>query len=344
MATKNYSVHLNNILASDCQLPVPIEEAYLKIEDVFEPLLIQVARQNPSICVNPELFINIEPSGYVNIVKDDPNYYDRCRNNPDQRYTFISIGIMFYQSFYEKNPNEDQPNPGDERFGHATNIIIDHQNKTIEYYEPNGPADLEWHPRVQKFLQKHFSKEYPDYKFIPAENYCSPIGPQGIAGVPYCVVFSFFHLWSRIIAPDLDVEEFIMDLVSRSQSQLQDIIIRFICQLYNYAQSMNLFQIYEHYQRITEQNIHSMDVYRSVQEEYFNNRLQNLVQLGQIIQQANRLRRQFLQYLKEAPPNFNRNVFTTELQHLYDRLDVDGITNFIKYLLYLYSIHNSPKT
>lgn len=310
---------IRKLMEGECELDISIPDAYLQLNRVSRVLLISLAKQNPDICVSPDLFVDVESSGYVKIDEDDDYYPNPCFQSKS-RYIFYPITLIFDTSYYSHNPDEERGAT------HSTAVIIDNYNHTIEYYEPNGPL-VPWHPRVDRYLQKYFTNLYPNYRYITMTKYCPGVGPQAIAGLPFCTIFTLLQLWSRIVSPDLDQKILFEQLTKLSRIEMAKLIVRFICHLYNYAKYLNLFELDDIYDD-EDAFPHTPYLHRHRYSLYLDNKREELLALNQQLKIANPLYEDIdiaISKLAEQDDTTNLDSLSRALVEAYNKLDIQGL-------------------
>jgi hypothetical protein len=155
---------------------------------------------------------------------------------PDQRFVIQPITIIF----------PDDPNSST----HANALIIDHHEKTIEYFEPNGSI-VSWYPAVVDFLYDEI-KHHPEYQLIDPSEFCpGGLGPQVISKQPICRTFATFYMVARLHQPELPLEDFIDELIyglgdltfEQITNRITELMHRFMCYEYDYAQAQGLVEL-----------------------------------------------------------------------------------------------------
>lgn len=299
---------IRQVMKGPCGFKLSILQLYDRVESVYNPLLISLARQNPEICVTDDYRVYITDHGFVRRI-GSKTYKQRCEDHTkNYRYIFVPIHISFEKEYRMK--------PIQGRSGHSTSVIIDIQNETIQYFEPNGP-DVSWHEPISKFMEKELTNDYPNYSFIPTEEFCPLRGPQRISGLPTCAAFTLFFLWSRIVDPDLESEVLVNELVKYDRDRLQTLIVKFICHLHHYAQYLNLFQLREIYDSL-DIIVKSDHLEQQVLELYNQEKLEELKELKDRLDAINSLYSVIIHKI-------DREELYDELDILYENLDIRGM-------------------
>lgn len=103
--------------------------------------------------------------------------------------------------------------------GHANIILFDNKHKTIEHFEPHGnrgkKSELESisraYMKTSKNIKRFFKKYYPDYKYIPPNDYESKYGLQVKVDLfsGLCVTWCILYVHYRIINPNVPLKNLI---------------------------------------------------------------------------------------------------------------------------------------
>lgn len=135
--------------------------------------------------------------------------------------------------------------------GHANMVLLNHNRKEFEWFEPNGHVsqdykhhdqDTEFILKFRTFVEKHLSKWIgvpTRFKFHEPYDECVSFveGPQGkadaesqkctcIAG--YCLTYSTIYAHLRFLAPDASGKETVDSLLSLDKNELLDLVQRYI--------------------------------------------------------------------------------------------------------------------
>ena len=81
------------------------------------------------------------------------------------------------------------------KMAHAMSLVVDHDNKEIELFEPNG-ADIRWEPIVFEGLRQYFKekKYWENYTWTNTSEYC----PRGdLQTRPMCALYSLLWFYLR---------------------------------------------------------------------------------------------------------------------------------------------------
>lgn len=133
---------------------------------------------------------------------------------------------------------------------HAEAVIIDTKEKTIEFFEPNGPS-APWYPLVSSFLENILSHQFPNYVFVSTADFCPLFGPQGVAGVPLCGAFSLLYLILRVHNPQITPRELINIWLELPKEASILIVEALICYSDEYAQHYKLRRLQDVYDTIS---------------------------------------------------------------------------------------------
>lgn len=133
---------------------------------------------------------------------------------------------------------------GNEVVKHGSILIINHAQRFIEYFEPNGAVS--WTEPCGAILVAWAQKQYPGYVFIMPEDFC-PIGPQSVTGQDTCWLWSLLYFYLRIKCPSASPRILIDKLLSRGPLELSNLLIRFGCYIKGFAGDHKLGTAYAFY-------------------------------------------------------------------------------------------------
>src|SRR5439155_2451906 len=173
---------------------------------------------------------------YVNELVKGPLWKDNCLQG-NFRWIIIVINITF--QFSEDNFDR-----------HSNVMIVDTKEKTIRYFEPNGPM-APWFSNIEKYLETKFAvKHFPGYRFISTSEFCPEKGPQAYSVDTYCAAYSLFLVWATLTDPEYNIHDLIKELLKENKTELRILIEKFIQYLYQYAEINGIFDFYEQYQSV----------------------------------------------------------------------------------------------
>jgi hypothetical protein len=109
---------------------------------------------------------------------------------------------------------------------HANILLIDHQKREIELFEPYGPSAL-WYQPVYNFIRELAASS--GYRVIPLEEWCPMAGPQQYTKSWICAAITNFYIFSRFYDPAYPRERIVQELINLGTANLEDLMKRFIC-------------------------------------------------------------------------------------------------------------------
>ena len=126
------------------------------------------------------------------------------------------------------------PNP-DLWSGHYTVVLVDYRNRTLEYFEPNG-SGVEWLTPVVPVLRGMLEKTFPGWRFVDPADFCPEISVQSLTETATCAYWS--SLWGllRVACPGTSREGLLDVLVGKGKRWLNELLRRFHCYMWTYAQ------------------------------------------------------------------------------------------------------------
>ena len=207
-----------------CYNPYLVKKQYdiLFYDKNIEFVILKHLARGSSMCIE-----NIDITIIDNLDVHSTYEIDFCDSS---QYRFIYGNITLYFSFSDEEEEEDT---------HAMAILIDNYYKEIEVFEPQG-AIADWYKPVMWYLEDTLSKAYPDYRFMPNADLCPYFGIQYKSMRPICASITLLFFWSRIVNPNLRSHDLVNKLLSHSQRELNIILDKFICYIYQYATMFHL--------------------------------------------------------------------------------------------------------
>lgn len=116
---------------------------------------------------------------------------------------------------------------------HASSLLVDHANKTVEYFDPHGALaawnDVVW-PALIRAIQDQ-DKRLTYYQPVPPWSTCPLEGMQIIYNKPYCEWFSGVYEYLRLACPDVSAFTLQTHLVAMGRKQLKKLIQGWVCYL-----------------------------------------------------------------------------------------------------------------
>jgi len=119
---------------------------------------------------------------------------------------------------------------------HSNILLIDNSAREIELFEPNGPNFETYNPLI-KLLGTLSS-----YRISNFQETCNfPSGPQLVAGLPICAIFSLLYIYLRLSEPFLSRSLLVEYLTAFPRDQLILIADNFLHYEYYLAEYYSLF-------------------------------------------------------------------------------------------------------
>lgn len=228
-----------------------------------------------------KMFITIDKD-YTICPTYDIDELSICEENT---YRFIYIDVIV--TFVDRIHQSDLCNP---HFCHSMAIMINNLNHHIEVFEPNG-AVSDWYNHIFNYIQRRLGIIYPNYLFISTSDFCPYYGIQYKCGRSICQAITLLFFWSRIVNANLKSRQLIDELMSYNQEELNSILDKFICYIYQYAEISKLIDFHNlllqikekssyRYSNETMWNIIKLGIVNKAEEYYYNQDWDKLQLLG----------------------------------------------------------------
>lgn len=141
---------------------------------------------------------------------------------------------------------------------HAVILLFDHQLKTVDFLDPNGPGGIyEFDTLVA--LKESLSTYFSGYKFNLLAETCPRVGIKslmeteghgpGILSIGYCAIMTFLILL-LIIGNNITSHDAYSYLYSLSIQDRTTLIQQFICFLMNYVDKYKLSNLFSFYAKV----------------------------------------------------------------------------------------------
>lgn len=216
-----------------------------------------------NVCTRLHLQLQLKPKYWFNsksvyetckryIPYDNPHWKNNFNRSCNNRFEVMPVIITF-----AGNPNNPKVSTG----SHANTILIDHDEKVIEIFDPLSAerysefCDLELHDLLNKI--------YPNYEILYPEILC-PYGPQIYEGSGTCVLWSLLYLFLRISCKNStrnNIDTLFYDLYGAQKlgyfsqlfnrksitARIQQLILGFGCYLEKLLLPLNLEPFYQYY-------------------------------------------------------------------------------------------------
>lgn len=103
-------------------------------------------------------------------------------------------------------------------YNHSNVLIVDHINKTVEHYEPNGIINIEQNIELENrfydpnilyiAVDQYISMKFPDYVRIQASVTCPlRIGIQAVSQKGWCILYTLLYFYLRTLHPSISPEK-----------------------------------------------------------------------------------------------------------------------------------------
>ena len=125
----------------------------------------------------------------------------------------------------------------DQYSSHYTIIMIDHDKREIEYFDPNSYS--EWLQPVEQELINLCKKKFPTFKFIDNLSYCPVKGIQKISNKRWCTVFSLLYIYLRL--NNSDRSSVMNELTQMKKRKINNLASKFICFIYDTLVKFKLY-------------------------------------------------------------------------------------------------------
>lgn len=111
--------------------------------------------------------------------------------------------------------------------GHETLVLIDHDAKSIEYFDPHGIA--KWNLVVWPVLAKEIGKTHAGYQFVPPWETCPLEGMQSIYNIGLCEEYSTLYEFLRFRCPHVPAFDLQVHLTSLGEAAIRELILGWLC-------------------------------------------------------------------------------------------------------------------
>jgi hypothetical protein len=112
--------------------------------------------------------------------------------------------------------------------GHALVAIIDKKLKECEIFDPTGAIGEGIYIQDKIIPELRTRLNLRNYNIFTTGNFC-PVGPQSVYSAPVCNMYSFLYAWLRIRNPTVPRKDLIELYVSRTKSNMKDLISNWQC-------------------------------------------------------------------------------------------------------------------
>lgn len=138
---------------------------------------------------------------------------------------------------------------------HSTILLVDNKNKTIEYFDPNGPSKTSYFHQGEDAAREIATKYYPTHKFIPMIDFCPLFGDlTQFAGRPYCAHWSLLYAYIRTYCPNLSRKE-IVNLLLEKEEEGYDLVYKFTCFLWELGIETDIIPLAIKYQKTNTESV-----------------------------------------------------------------------------------------
>lgn len=195
------------------ELSKKLEKLELLTTDVFTKYLdLLFQREYKQICstqliASNEYFIEVDISnGSYKISNNLKELYNECEKK-GVRFVIIPIYLKFPQVYSGDMSSIFQIT------GHSNAVLIDHENQTIEWFEPHGEQykghflQFDTGNIIRILIQKIFPLYYLAYDFKNVLDKCDYLAPQRGDKDTYCLGWSLLYLELKLLNPKLKSDE-----------------------------------------------------------------------------------------------------------------------------------------
>lgn len=123
--------------------------------------------------------------------------------------------------------------------GHKESVIVDNEEKTVEFYDPNGTVAW-WYALVSTFLRQKLMPLFPGYRFSNMGDYCPGFGPQTKTDLPRCAAYDLLIILTRLLHPELESKEIIRLFNRLDRDGHVQLLNRLICYVYDIIRDNDL--------------------------------------------------------------------------------------------------------
>ena len=235
---RSSSKEVLNLINYECNPNIPkISELYLLCW-YTRPLLLNILTKETKFCLDEsvELEISIDKGDQI-----DGRYLSGWEllegKSKCKKINYEIIPIKSIHIHYESENKYE--------IGHLTTLIIDHINKEIEYFEPNGP-NTSWLAVIENMLIQELKIGYPDYKFIRSYDICL----KSIQSGPLCAMYTMLYIWLRVKEPWRKRERIAKSMLLNGQKGATFLVYKLMCVFYDMIQKYQLQNIQDRYNKI----------------------------------------------------------------------------------------------
>lgn len=175
-----------------------IDYHYQKLTNISEFLSIIAKNNDCYVDDNLTIEYNIKTRNIKSLYSTLEYFKNKIYQNKNKRFIAITFNVQLIT------------------FSHANIILIDNQNKNIEFFEPHGHKEedstLEGvkgaYLQKSKSIKKFIDKVLPDYKFINVSEIFKQEGFQMKydSRHGYCVTWSILYAHYRLLNPDIKLD------------------------------------------------------------------------------------------------------------------------------------------
>ena len=176
-----------------------VDYHYQRLDNISN-FLSKIGKDLQDVYIDDDLTIeyDIKTHKIKSLYSTIESFEDKLKNKKDVKYIVVTFNVQLIT------------------FSHANIILIDNENKNVEFFEPHGYKDdnstLEGvkgaYFQKAKYLKKFMNKILPNYDF---KNVSEMFKQEGFqmkydARHGYCVTWSILYIHYRLLNPDIKQE------------------------------------------------------------------------------------------------------------------------------------------
>jgi len=224
---------------------------------LIQSFLMQLAKENPgTACLTGNItirFLGDSDDRDLQIINDPQisHIHPSWRNSEEQELCFqhrlIYIPVLLQ---WVSQRNQLQPFGNSVTCngcsGHAAALIIDNQNKNIQFYDPNGTFPS-YFVAASDWIQRHIFQAIPklrEYHYIDEAHVPQFVGFQANTQLQMCTYFASLYVALRFMCPRLSAEEINHSLAKIPKNQIFDLLSLFHCYIIEKSRQSGLLNAY----------------------------------------------------------------------------------------------------
>ena len=130
--------------------------------------------------------------------------------------------------------------------GHYSLLLVDHADRTVEYFEPNG-SGAGWVVPVAPVLRAYIERRWPEikrdgYDVHDPEDFCPRVSIQGLSQTSTCAYWSTLWAVLRLACPGVPRQVLVEDMVSHGKDWLVDLMQEWHCFVTDYSRRHRILE------------------------------------------------------------------------------------------------------